>query len=102
MKYFSLISTLVKIERTLILLCLLAAIGLGWQTYKIKKQTLAAEIIIQKNLEKEFSQKIQQLPTLITTPASTIQLDQFNIFTKLSIPAADASLPPANFAPVNQ
>lgn len=83
MKYFSFLTALVKIERILILICLVAAGFFIWQNQKIQTSVADQEMIIQQNLEKEFAQKVQQLPALLPLPTSTIQLEEFNIFNKV-------------------
>jgi ADP-glucose pyrophosphorylase len=82
MKYFSFLSALVKIERILILLCIIMAGFFVWQNQKIENAVTNQEAIIQQNLEKEFAKKVQQLPSLLPTPSSNIQLEEFNVFNK--------------------
>lgn len=91
MQYFSFLTALVRVERILILVCLIAAGIFIWQNQKIQIAVVDQETIIQQNLEKEFAQKIQQLPNLLPLPASTIQLEDFNIFNKTSWPTTTNS-----------
>ena len=81
MKYFSFLTTLVRLEKLLVIICLISLLLISWKNIQIKNQAANQQVTIQANLEKELLDKIQKLPELITLPPTKTTLNQYDIFT---------------------